>query len=114
MLKQNKQIGILSQGQTKTADNYDLFLKDSTIGGFSLNYSRKESRLDFLSEKELKERIEENNISNSQVFATRQTIETQFQKSKEGFSFNTILIILILITIGLEIILLYENKKSLK
>ncbi|MEE1093974.1 MAG: hypothetical protein U0L08_03470, partial [Bacteroidales bacterium] len=81
---------------------------------FSLNYSRKESRLDFLSEKELKERIEENNISNSQVFASRQTIETQFQKSKAGFSFNTILIILILITIGLEIILLYENKKSLK
>ena len=114
MLKQNKQIGILSQGQTKTADNYDLFLKDSTIGGFSLNYSRKESRLDFLSENELKERLKDNNISNSQIFATRQTIKTQFQKSKAGFSFNTILIILILITISLEIILLYENKKSLK
>ena len=114
MLKQNKQIGILSQGQTKTADNYNLFLKDSAIGGFSLNYSRTESRLDFLSENELKERLKDNNVSNSQVFATRQTIKTQFQKSKAGFSFNTILIILILITISLEIILLYENKKSLK
>ena len=38
----------------------------------------------------------------------------KLKKIKAGFSFNTILIILILITISLEIILLYENKKSLK
>lgn len=114
ILKQNKQIGLLSQGQTKIADNYNLWQSDSLLGGFSLNYSRKESRLDFLSESDLKEKLKENNIKNSRVFATRQTIETQFQQSKAGFSFNTILIILILITMGLEIILLHENKKTLK
>jgi hypothetical protein len=110
ILKKNKQFGLLSQGQTNTADNYNVWLADSLIGGFSLNYSREESMLEFLSPQDLESKLKENKIENSRVFSTREMIETQFQKSKVGFSFTSLLIILILISIGLEIFLLNRNK----
>ncbi len=112
LLRRTKQIGLLSNGQTKQASNYNLCLSDSIIGGFSLNYPRSESRLEFLSEGDLQKQLEENGIANSRVFSSRAMVESQFAKSDVGFSFTALLIGLILATIGAEILLLYRIKNQ--
>ncbi len=110
--KQNRQIGLRLNGQTKQADNYSLYRDNQVIGGFSLNYPRSESRLEFLSEGEIEAQLKDKGLDNARVFSSRALIESGFAKSDMGFSFSWILITLIIISITAEIYLLHKIKNQ--
>lgn len=112
MLKQGGKTSLRLLGQTKHAGSYDILQGDSLRGGFSLNYPRSESRLEFLDEGELKNRLAKSGISSSRVFSSRALAESQIAKSDVGFSFTVVLILLSLIAIGAEIVLLHSIRKT--
>ena len=112
IIRHNKQIGIRTEQQAKSAGNYNIYRKDSLLGGFSLNYPRKESILEFLSEGEIAKQLKANEIKNARVFSSRELIETQLLKSDVGFSFTPLLLCLIILAICAELILLQTTKKQ--
>ena len=112
IIRHNKQIGIRTEQQAKSAGNYNIYRKDSLLGGFSLNYPRKESILEFLSEGEIAKQLKANEIKNARGFSSRELIETQLLKSDVGFSFTPLLLCLIILAICAELILLQTTKKQ--
>ena len=112
MLKRNRVTGLAIKDAAKRAGNYDIRLRDSLIGGFSLNYPRTESRLVFLDEGDMKKILKEKGMDNARVFPASGLVESQFAKSGMGFSFSTLLIILTLMSIAGEIYVLYRLKKG--
>lgn len=107
-IRRNNKTGLLLNNQARTAGNYNVFQQDSLLAGFSLNYPRTESKLEFLSDSDIKSLLEKQGISNARVFSEKGLLETQFAKSEAEFSFTWILLLLCLLSIASELFLLYR------
>lgn len=109
--KDNQHQSLMIHNQVKKAGNYNIVEQGVVYGGLSLNYSRMESNLNFLSEREISSLIDKNSLKNYNVLETKkQLISSYFKKSDNGFSLSTILLILLFLCLSLETYILFKNK----
>ncbi len=108
IIKRHNKTGLLLNNQVRTAGNYNVFQQESLLAGFSLNYPRRESKLEFLSDSDIRSLLEKQGISNARVFNEKGLLETQFVKSEAEFSFTWILLLLCFLSIASELFLLYR------
>lgn len=107
--KNQSNISLNPYNQIKNAGNYNLVKKGEVFAGFSMNYSSRESLLEFYDDNELSKLLDK--YSNTRVFDTRKLTESQFKSSDVGFSFTFLLVLLALLSIVCEVVLLYKLNK---
>lgn len=108
-VKNQSNIALNLYNQVSKSGNYDIYQGDSLVSGFSLNYSNRESLLEFYSDKELEEKFEK--YSRVRVFDNRKLTETQFKVSDVEFSFTFLFIILALLCVLCEVLILIKLNK---
>ena len=64
MMRGMQGVQLLVRNQIRDAGNYLIYDKDSIIAGISFNYNRKESEMNFLSDKDIQVYIEQNSLKN--------------------------------------------------
>jgi Aerotolerance regulator N-terminal len=95
------------QNQLKSAGNYILKSENQVVDAFSFNYDKRESRLDYYSENELKELAELNNIQNLQFFENNSdSIIYSLSEINQGTQLWLYFILLSILFVVIEILLI--------
>ncbi|MGP1515481.1 MAG: vWA domain-containing protein [Bacteroidales bacterium] len=98
----NGRYGFYLQNQIKQAGFYDIKAKEKHLGVLALNYPREESELSFMKSNNIEKELKKISYKNYSVFNNKKMIKTYFIKSKKGFDFTFLLLILIILCLVLE------------
>lgn len=95
------------QDQIKEAGNYNLVFENQTVNSFAFNYDKKESKLESLSEDELKSLLESKNIKDFEIITeAEESFEYKLNKLNQGVHLWYYFIVLALIFVLIEILLI--------
>ncbi|MDR0790037.1 MAG: BatA and WFA domain-containing protein [Bacteroidales bacterium] len=107
--KNTNHIGIKLHNQLKVAGNYNI-TTDTAFAAIAFNYDRNESKLEFLTTRQIQSLIKQQKINNIEVFNPSKQLATYFKQSERGFPFTPLLIGLILICFGFEAYFLLRKR----
>ena len=106
-IEQHYQLEIHLQNQLKVAGNYILKSDTEVVDVFSFNYDKRESRLDYYSENELKEMADLNNILNLKfVDNNSDSISYKLSQLNQGTQLWYYFVLLSLLFVVIEILLI--------
>lgn len=108
IIKSNNRVYLNTNNQIKLAGNYNILDKDERIGGFSVNYDRRESELVFPSASRIKKDIKP--LRPYYELIGSEEITKVLGKKDGSSSLFPILFTLLLLTIGLETMILIRSK----
>ncbi|MBO4306709.1 MAG: BatA domain-containing protein [Bacteroidales bacterium] len=98
---------LLPHGTLREAGNYRLLVDGKPVEGLSFNYSRQESRMNFLSVSELNEQLKDNNIVNYSVVRNPdKPLDTYLKQQMEGTRLWRWCVILCLLMLLVEVLLI--------
>lgn len=106
---------LIPHGEAKTAGNYLITDNDSLLSGLSFNYSRKESRLTFLSREDIEKALSEQHLANSDIVRNPQKSITDYITQRDnGTPLWQWCILLSLLMLAIEEALVSVHKKRNK
>ena len=104
---QNFQVRLLTHDQIKKAANYNLKKGIENIIGISYNYNRTESELDYLSESEIRETLDELDFDKiSMIIDDNESLSQTLEKLTKGIQLWKIFIILALVFLLFEVLII--------
>lgn len=108
--KTNRIKSLLIHNQTNKAGNYNIEQEGEVFGGLSLNYSRMESDLSFLTPNNVVSELKKHSLENYNVIDTqKQIIASYFKKTENENRVSIFLLILLLVCISVETYLLLKK-----
>ncbi|MDR1847845.1 MAG: BatA and WFA domain-containing protein [Bacteroidales bacterium] len=108
-IKEANHTGIMLHNQIKTAGSYNI-IADTAFATIAFDYDRSESRLEFLTIRQLQSLISKAKLQNITLFNPSKPIDLYFKQSRQAFNFTALFIGLILLCLAVEIMFLYQKK----
>ncbi len=110
--KNNRMRSLVMHNQTNKAGNYNIEQEEEVFGGLSLNYNRMESNLSFMDANNINSELKKYSLGYYNILDTKkQVISSYFTKTKNGNYMSIILLILLLLSVGMETYLLFKKTK---
>lgn len=110
--KNNRMRSLVMHNQTNKAGNYNIEQEKEVFGGLSLNYNRMESNLSFMDANNINSELKKYSLGYYNILDTKkQVISSYFTKTKNGNYMSIILLILLLLSVGMETYLLFKKTK---
>lgn len=110
--KNNRMRSLVMHSQTNKAGNYNIEQEKEVFGGLSLNYNRMESNLSFMDANNINSELKKYSLGYYNILDTKkQVISSYFTKTKNGNYMSIILLILLLLSVGMETYLLFKKTK---
>jgi hypothetical protein len=110
--KNNRMRSLVMHNQTNKAGNYNIEQEKEVFGGLSLNYNRVESNLSFMDANNINSELKKYSLGYYNILDTKkQVISSYFTKTKNGNYMSIILLILLLLSVGMETYLLFKKTK---
>lgn len=112
--KNNRMRSLVMHNQTNRAGNYNIEQEKEVLGGLSINYNRVESNLSFMDANNINSELKKYSLGYYNILDTKkQVISSYFTKTKNGNYMSIILLILLLLSVGMETYLLFKKTKRL-
>ena len=103
---------LVMHNQTNKAGNYNIEQEKEDFGGLSINYNRVESNLSFMDANNINSELKKYSLGYYNILDTKkQVISSYFTKTKNGNYMSIILLILLLLSVGMETYLLFKKTK---
>lgn len=110
--KNNRMRSLVMHNQTNKAGNYNIEQEKEVFGGLSINYNRMESNLSFMDANNINSELKKYSLGYYNILDTKkQVISSYFTKTKNGNYMSIILLILLLLSVGMETYLLFKKTK---
>lgn len=110
-IRKNQKTSLVLHDQVSLAGNYNIMENGKNFGGLSLNYSREESDLSFISSKDISSKLSKTSNNDYSVLDTKEDLLGRyFKKGGNSFPLSIILLILLFICIGIEGIIIFRNR----
>lgn len=110
--KNNRMRSLVMHNQTNKAGNYNIEQEEEVFGGLSINYNRMESNLSFMDANNINSELKKYSLGYYNILDTKkQVISSYFTKTKNGNYMSIILLILLLLSVGMETYLLFKKTK---
>lgn len=110
--KNNRMRSLVMHNQTNKACNYNIEQEEEVFGGLSINYNRMESNLSFMDANNINSELKKYSLGYYNILDTKkQVISSYFTKTKNGNYMSIILLILLLLSVGMETYLLFKKTK---
>ena len=110
--KNNRMRSLVMHNQTNKAGNYNIEQEKEVFGGLSINYNRVESNLSFMDANNINSELKKYSLGYYNILDTKkQVISSYFTKTKNGNYMSIILLILLLLSVGMETYLLFKKTK---
>ncbi|MEA5100201.1 MAG: BatA domain-containing protein [Bacteroidales bacterium] len=110
--KNNRMRSLVMHNQTNRAGNYNIEQEEEVFGGLSINYNRVESNLSFMDANNINSELKKYSLGYYNILDTKkQVISSYFTKTKNGNYMSIILLILLLLSVGMETYLLFKKTK---